>query len=124
MNKKQVKSDPYNTVLVICIGLLIVYSVTRSGWSLNTAIIIGLLAILSKTLADLIAVAWMKLGAILGQIVPNILLGLIFFLILTPIAWVSRVFVKKDPMGLKNADASFFREHTAKFDKAYFENPW
>jgi len=66
----------------------------------------------------------MKLAWVLSLIIPNILLSSIFFLFLFPIALLSRLFGKKDPLMLKNPEKSVFRNQEKKFDKSSFENPW
>ena len=66
----------------------------------------------------------MKLTMVLALIVPNILLGAIFYLFLFPIALLSRVFGKKDPMRLKNSSSTVWVEKNAGFDAPSFEKPW
>ncbi len=66
----------------------------------------------------------MKLAEGLSFIVPNILLSLVFFFILTPIAWASRLFKDRDPLDLKNEKDSFFQDRNTSFDPSSFERPW
>lgn len=51
---------------------------------------------------------WMKFAEALGWVNSRILLGLVFYLIFTPIGWVMRLF-KKDPMQshLSHSEDSF-----------------
>ena len=50
---------------------------------------------------------WVKLGLILGSIVSPIVLGLIFFLLISPIAFIARFF-GRDVLNLKKNDATTF----------------
>jgi len=50
---------------------------------------------------------WVKLGLILGSIVSPIVLGLIFFLLISPIAFITRFF-GRDVLNLKKNDATTF----------------
>jgi hypothetical protein len=56
--------------------------------------------------------------------VPNILLSLVFFVFLTPIAFFSRIFGEKNPLSIKNTSSSLFKNYENKTDKASFEKPW
>ncbi|HMO33411.1 MAG TPA: SxtJ family membrane protein [Lacibacter sp.] len=117
-------TEPIKTILVITIGFLVLYRLTGNTWMFYTAVIIGVLGLLSGTLARYIDTAWMGLARILGLIVPNILLSAVFFLLLTPIALLSRLFQKKDKLHLRNNSSSLFENHNRPFHPASFERPW
>lgn len=121
---KKIKSDPKTTLLVITLGMVVVYVVTRMNWALIAALAVGIGGLLSGFLAEKIDWLWMKLTYVLSLIVPNILLSVVFYLFLTPIAILSRVFGKSNPLDLKNTASSLFKDHTGKMDKASFEKPW
>lgn len=121
---KKIKTNPSKTVLTIVIGFVLIYLITQLKWSLTLAFFVGLAGILSDFLARQIDFFWMKLALILSYIVPNIILTLIFFLILYPIALLNKIFGKKDPMHLKNRSTTLFVQHNTVFDKAYFEKHW
>lgn len=121
---KKIKSDPKTTLLVITLGMVVVYVITRMNWALITALAVGIGGLLSDYLAEQIDWLWMKLTYVLSLIVPNILLSLVFYVILTPIALLSRLFGKSNPLDLKNTSASLFKDHTRKMDAASFEKPW
>jgi hypothetical protein len=119
-----IKSEPTKTVLVITVGMLIVFLITQWQWALYTSAVIGLLGVLSSFFVEKIDYIWMKLTWVLSLIVPNIILSVIFFLILTPIALLSKVFGEKNQLSLKNTSNSLFKNYKKNFDKAYFEKPW
>lgn len=120
---KGVKTNPIQTVLTITVGLMIVYLITDIRWILLTSLIIGLIGVFSPFLSKQIDFVWMKLTWVLSLIVPNILLSIVFYLFLFPIALLSRLF-KKDDLMLKKQEKTLFRETNTKFDKAYFEKTW
>lgn len=121
---KQKKTEPVKTLLVIVVGMLVIHLLTQHKWVLWVSIGIGLSGLISPFLAKQIDLLWTKLGELLSMIVPNILLSLIFFLVLTPIALLSRVFGKENQLNLKNSAPSLFKDHNKPFDKASFEKPW
>jgi hypothetical protein len=122
MQTKTTHSEPAKTILIIVLGLLVVGLVTKwTGWT-GIALIVGICCACSDYLAGKVDFLWMKLAQILGLIVPNILLSLVFFVFLTPIAWLSRL--GKDPLSLKNTKSSLFKEYDKSFEKTSFEKPW
>jgi hypothetical protein len=124
MSAQKLAFDPIKTVLVITVGMLVVFFITKAEWALYVALVVGLSGVFSGYLADKINWVWMKLTWVLSLIVPNILLAVIFYLILTPIALLSRMFGGKDQLMLKNNSPTIFKVYNKKFDAASFENPW
>jgi len=124
MSAKLTKSDPVKTILIIVLGFLLVYFITKWQGFLIIALILGGVSFLSKQLAKLIDFLWMKLAWLLGLIIPNILLSAVFYLFLTPLALLSRIGKEKNPLMLKNNRPTLFKEHIKEFDKASFEKPW
>jgi len=121
---KKMKSDPRQTILVITLGMIVVYLAFQAKWAINTALAVGVLGLLSDTLAAKIDWLWMKLTWVLSMIVPNILLSAVFYVFLTPIAIFSRIFGDKNPLSIKNTASTLFKDHGKPFDKASFEKPW
>ena len=68
--------------------------------SVGVAGIFALLALLRPTLLSLLNRLWMKFGLLLGKIVSPIALGILFYLVITPIGIVIRL-SGKDPLRLK-----------------------
>ena len=124
MNIKNIKSEPIKTVLVITVGMMVVYLITKLQWTLYISVSVGILGVLSDYLAKKIDYLWMKLTWILSLIMPNILLSIIFYIFLTPVALLSRVFGEKNQLSLKNTSSTLFKDSNKKFDKASFEKPW
>ena len=50
---------------------------------------------------------WMKFGLLLGKIVAPFVMGIVFFLVVTPISILLRIF-KKDVLNLKKSNASTY----------------
>lgn len=121
---KPLKSNPAQTVLVICTGLVLVYFIFDLRWILYLAFGLGLLSILSTWMSTKVEWVWFKLTYLLSLIVPNILLGLIFFLVLTPIAFLASLFAKKDSFLLKKPIDSAYQVINKKYSAADLENPW
>ncbi len=117
-------SEKNNTkvLLTITLGFIFIFLIFKIKWALVAAVLIGVIGISSDTLSLYVAKAWMKITAILSFIVPNILLTIIYYFILFPIAWLSRL--NKNPLLLKRNMETTFTDWEGKIDKAYFERPW
>jgi hypothetical protein len=112
------------TILVICVGFLVIYLAFHVKWALYVSLGVGVLGIVSTFISQKIEWAWFQLSKILGYIVPNILLSAIFFLFLFPIALLSRLFGKKDPLMLSGKYNSYFIDINTQMDKKAFEKTW
>ena len=124
MSEASKATNPVKTVLIITLGFGILFLLTKYDWMLYVALSVGALGAMSTFLAEKIDWIWTKIGWILSKIVPNIIMTLIFFLVLTPTAFLSRLFGKKDPMDLKNSASSLFKTKSSTFTKESFEKPW
>lgn len=117
-------ANPVKTVLTICLGFLFVYVLSEQKWLLYAALFIGLTGVFSTYLSSLIDTFWMKLAWLLGMVVPNIILGVVFYLLVFPLSLLSRLFGRKDFLTLKNRKSSLFVETRKHFSKTSFEKPW
>lgn len=124
MNNKKSKSVPIKSVLAITVGLFILYLIKEWNWAMYISLSVGILGLFFPFIATQIDLLWMKLAKLLGFIVPNILLSIIFYFFLTPLAFLSKIFGKKNPLSLNNKTDTLFKEYNKKFDKASFEKPW
>ena len=124
MNPIEDKLKAKSTILVIVVGFIIIYTYSKNFNFLKVSIIIGLLSVISDKASLLIDKIWFKISYILGLIVPNILLGLIFYLILFPISLLSRIFGNKDALNLKNNTKTLFINKNSIFKAKSFQQPW
>src|ERR1035437_1150798 len=109
MEGKNMKTDTSkSTILIISMGFLTLYLVFSWQWAVIVSLTVGVVGIISPFLSKKIEWGWMKLAQFMGYIIPNILLGIVFYLFLFPISVISRLFGEKDPLRLKNKHASMF----------------
>ena len=69
-------------------------------WAIVPSIVFLVLGLRNSKLLTVPNLAWIKLGIFLGKFVAPIVMGIIFFLVITPIGFVARV-VGKDFLKLK-----------------------
>lgn len=122
--------DRYKTLLVIVVGLLVISKILEKKYGIDpttliyVAIGIGFLSILSSFFAKWIEWAWLKLALGLGWINSRILLTVIYFIFLLPIAWLSRLFTN-DPLKLKTKnEPSLYLTRDHLYKKEDLENIW
>ena len=81
-------------------------------WSLAISGIFLILGILNSNLLTPLNKIWFKFGILLGRIISPIVMGIIFFLVVTPIAFIMRL-LGKDLLNLKYSDnQSYWIEKT------------
>jgi hypothetical protein len=114
----------YKSTLTIVIGFLLLSNYFHSKPLLLISIAVGLIAIFSEKANDKIIWAWNKLTEILGLIMPNVLLSIVFYLFLTPLAWLNRIDRKKNPLQLRNNSDSMFITKRKEFSKVSLEKIW
>jgi len=112
-----------STMLVISMGFLILHLLFAWQWAVFVSLVIGLVGIMSGYLSKKIEWVWMKMAHILSYIMPSILLGIIFYLILFPISLISRLFTK-DLLMLSRKHNSYFVSIEKEFDKSSMEKLW
>ena len=70
-------------------------------WSLVISIIFLILGLLNSPILTPLNKAWFKLGILLGKVVSPIVMGIVFFCVVTPTSLIMKMF-GKDILGLKN----------------------
>ena len=78
-------------------------------WSLCISIIFLILGLLNSRILTPLNILWFKFGIFLGKIVTPLIMGIVFFFVVTPIGLLMRI-IKKDLINLKfNKDKSYWR---------------
>ena len=104
----------FGIVFFVVFLLIALYPFTYGGelriWSIIISIIFLILGFLnSKILAPLNKI-WFKFGIFLGKIISPLIMGIIFFLVVTPIGLIMRL-LGKDVLNLKyNKNKSYWIE--------------
>ncbi|MFY7827031.1 MAG: SxtJ family membrane protein [Flectobacillus sp.] len=111
------------TMLVITVGLLVLYVIFKSKALLIASLVIGLTGVFSDFLSEKITWVWGKFALILGNINAKILLSAIFFVFLTPIAFIFKL-TKKDNLRLKEGKNSVYQDRNHLYESKDLENVW
>ena len=106
----------FGIVFFIVFLLIALYPLIYSGelriWSLIISFIFLILGILNSKILTPLNKLWFKFGIFLGKIVSPIIMGIIFFFVVTPIGILMRV-LGKDVLNLKyHNNKSYWIEKT------------
>ena len=63
-------------------------------WSIYIAIIFLILGLMNSNVLTPLNVLWFKFGKLLGSIVAPIVMGIVFFIVITPTGFIMRIFGK------------------------------
>ena len=106
----------FGIVFFIVFLLIAFYPLINQGdiriWSVLISLLFLILGIINSKILTPLNKVWFKFGIFLGKIISPIVMGLIFFLVVTPIAFLMRM-LKKDLLNLKfNKNNSYWIKKT------------
>ena len=76
-------------------------------WSVVLSLVFLIITIIRPNLFTSLNKLWIQFGILLGKIISPIVMGLVFFFVVTPIGILVRV-LKKDVMGLKRGASTYW----------------
>ena len=106
----------FGIVFFIVFLLIALYPLINNGdlriWSFIIAIIFLILGLINSKVLTPLNKLWFKFGLLLGKVISPIIMGIIFFLVVTPTALIMRI-IGKDLLNLKfNNKKSYWIEKT------------
>ena len=115
-NIKISSNRSFGIVFFIVFILIAFYPLINQGeiriWSVLISLLFLILGIINSKILTPLNKVWFKFGILLGKIISPIVMGLIFFLVVTPIAFLMRM-LKKDLLNLKfSKNNSYWVEKT------------
>tara|TARA_B100001121_G_scaffold269452_1_gene254038 strand:- start:4072 stop:4455 length:384 start_codon:yes stop_codon:yes gene_type:complete len=94
----------FGIVFFIVFLLIAIFPVTNGEeirlWSIIVSLIFLVLGYFNSKILSPLNKIWFKFGIFLGRIISPLIMGMIFFLVVTPIGIIMRIF-KKDLLNLK-----------------------
>tara|TARA_B100000609_G_C16953334_1_gene300207 strand:- start:18 stop:401 length:384 start_codon:yes stop_codon:yes gene_type:complete len=106
----------FGIVFFVVFLLIATYPLLNHGdirlWSLLLSFIFLILGLVNSKILTPLNKLWFRFGIFLGKIISPLIMGLIFFLVVTPIGLIMRV-LKKDILALKySEEKSYWIEKT------------
>ena len=95
-------------ILFLILGLYpLVSSKPIRVWSVVLSLVFLIITIIKPNLFTFLNKLWIKFGVLLGKIISPVIMGLVFFFVVTPIGIFVKI-SKKDVMGLKREAFSYW----------------
>jgi hypothetical protein len=117
------KEKKLESLLIIAGGFILLFLALKLNWLLLIALLVALLGAISDFFADKITWVWFKIAEILGWINTRILLGFVFYVFLSPIAFFMRI-MNKGAIKLKKEKVTYYAERNHTYTNADLENTW
>jgi len=125
MKKKTAREKDLETLAALAAVSMIFYFFSRRTGFALLALAILALALASRRASSRIAAAWRGFSGILGGISTRLILGAVYFLFLTPVALLSRLFNGNPLRARAEASApTYFKQKKHLFSAADLEKPW
>jgi len=116
------------TMLVITVGMMVLHFVfkekTGESYFLTASLIFGLIGVFSNFLSEQVSWVWGKIAHILGTFNSYVLLSVVFFIFLTPVAFLYKL-TRKDTLRLKvQKNGTIYEERNHLYVPKDLENVW
>ena len=117
--------DTLKTNTVLTLAFLVAYLIFGATWLLWIALLLAVGNVLESRATTLIAYYWIRFASFLGVFNTRILLAAMFFVILTPIALLYRLFNREAVDRFrKNSQSSYFEDVRKSSSREDFEKLW
>ena len=116
----------FSLVFFLLFIYLILTGIKNLSWIMaSLALTFFLISLIKPDILLPLNKLWMRFGFLLGSIISPIVLGILFFLMFTPIAVIMRLF-SRDELILKKKDVKSYWKlrDTSKLDKNSFNNQY
>ena len=114
--KQEIKINKKNNItfgILFFIFFLIIglYPLKSHGairiWAVLFSLVFLIITIMRPNLFTIFNRLWIKFGILLGKIISPIVMGVVFFFVVTPVGILVKI-LKKDVMGLKRGASSYW----------------
>ena len=119
------KEKVFENLLVLSAASIAGYFIFKKGWFLIASFCFLILGLIGGPPAYWIAYGWDKLAGLIGRVNSKIILALLFYLFLTPMAFLYRLFDRKAAGNFTDKTRKTqFQDRSGAFSRESFEKPW
>lgn len=111
-------------IAVMATGFILLAWIFHFVWLAYLAGVVLFLSLLSQKVGAGIVAGWMKFASIIGFVNSRIILTIVFYFILTPIALVYRIFAKRDFDKYPRAANSSWKKRQHQYTVAELKKMW
>lgn len=119
MDKIRIK----DTCLVIASGLLVFWLLYKVDLLIYVAIAVGVIGAFIPFLAKWLDWAWYKLAEGMGWVMSKVILSIVFFVFLFPIAQIAKL-SRKDSLQLKRRNSTYWTSRDHQYAARDLDNAW
>ena len=119
------EEEVFKTIQVLALASITAYWIFHAGWLLIIAAILLASGIFVSRLAQVIARGWLYFARFLGTVNTKILLSIVYYVFLTPIALLRR-FINKEFVHYfrKRHSSTYYHDVNTNYDRKSFEKMW
>lgn len=118
------KEKHVSTILVFVVVLCILFLVYRNDNFLYAGLILSAIGLFIPWLSQKIHWAWMKFAELLGAVMNKVILSVVFYIFLFPVAMLSKLFRGSTFKVKNNKLRSYFTERNFTYDAKSLEQLW
>ncbi|MBF0456801.1 MAG: hypothetical protein HQK99_02780 [Nitrospirae bacterium] len=119
------KTDTQKTINVLVLAGIAGFILFGKGWLMWMAFVLMVLNVFVEPVARTVAGAWMKFAEVIGQVNSKVLLSMAFYLVLTPLSVLYRIFNKELVWHFKaKGRKTVFDDVKEPYSKKTFERQW
>jgi hypothetical protein len=118
------KEKYLGTILVLVVALVIVFFFYRNMNILYAAVALSCISLFIPWIGMKVHWLWMKFAEGIGFVMNKLILSIIFFIFLLPVALLSKLFRKEAFKAKKNDRTSYFTERNFTYTKKSLEELW
>lgn len=117
------RSKDLETLIVLALVPLFFYVLYDYIWLIYSSAILLVIAIFFKGLSGYISAGWNTFSEYFGFVMNAIILCIIYFAILTPLAFFQRLFGNNQLLSKKN-QSTYFKQRNHSVSLSDIEKPW
>jgi len=123
--EKQTRTQELETLVVLAAFLLVLDLIIIDRQALlYAALALLLIGLFVKPLAQIITKGWLLFAEKIGTFNSKLILSIVFYLFLTPLAFLFRIFTKNPLMIKREATESFYTVRNHTFEAVDLEKMW
>ncbi len=123
--KNMEKTETLKTIAVLSAALIGAYLIFGASWLVWAALLLLIGGVFETRITTSLARYWLKFAMVLGNVNSKIILAVIYFAVLTPVAFLFRIFNRPLVDHFRaNKRSSYFDVLNKTYQKSDFEKMW
>ncbi len=118
------KEKTLETILAMCFGFLVLHVIFHIKFLLPLSIVLAGIGLFSDYLSQKVTWIWLKIAELIGAVMGRLLMGMVFFLFLTPLAFLMKLAGKSSVRIKKEQTTTLYDERNHTYTAADLENIW